>query len=259
MPLLGGAVVPHPPLLLPELGGERPDQALNELRAACRQAVEAVTADAELLVVVGDGPVWGAVVPGADGSFTPWGARVRVELPATAAPELPGLPEPASVTHLPLSLTVAAWLLAGLPEVPRVAAYSVPGVMPPGAAAGVGHALADVVDSPGERPAALLVLADGSARRGQRSPGTFHPAAEEADAGVARALATADLDVLLKLDPATCAELWLGGRVPLQVLAGAMTGTGTDVPTPLTGRVLYEAAPFGVGYVVATCLAQAGP
>jgi aromatic ring-opening dioxygenase LigB subunit len=120
-----------------------------------------------------------------------------------------------------------------------------------------------MVDSPDERPAALLVLADGSARRGQRSPGTFHPAAEEADAGVARALATADLDALLKLDPATCAELWLGGRVPLQVLAGAMTGTvtdtGTDAPRPLTGRVLYEAAPFGVGYVVATCLAQAEP
>jgi hypothetical protein len=246
MGLGAAAVVPHPPLLVGALAGEHDDTELARLRAACLAAVAAV-AVAELLVVVGDGPVWGAVVPGAAGSLADWGAgSVRLELGATTAPELAGVPEPAPVTHLPLSLTVAAWLLAQVDPPAHLVAFCVPAAMPPAAAAGIGRALAAAA---GQRRAALLVMADGSARRTKRSPGTFHPGAAAADAAVAAALAGADLGALLALDPAACSELWLGGRVPLQVMAGALGAT------PLAGRVLYDAAPAGVGYVVATCLA----
>ena len=39
----------------------------------------------------------------------------------------------------------------------------------------------------------------------------------------------------------------VGGRAPWQVLAGAGAG-------PVTAEVLYDAAPYGVGYVVAAWL-----
>jgi hypothetical protein len=247
---LVAAVVPHPPLLAPELSGAAHDPELARLRAACHEAVAAVARagddGTDLLLVVGDGPVWGAAVPGAGANLAPWGAHVRVELPVTGVPALPGLPEPSPLDELPPSLAVAALLLDRLPARPRVAAFTVPAATPPRAAAGIGRALAaaaGLVERGG-----LLVMADGSARRTPRSPGTFHPGAEAADTAVAAALAAADTDALLALDPAACAELWLGGRVPLQVMAGALAGV------PVTGRVLYDGAPWGVGYIVATWL-----
>jgi hypothetical protein len=40
--------------------------------------------------------------------------------------------------------------------------------------------------------------------------------------------------------------LWAAGRAPWQVLAGAAGDS------PVKAQVLYEGAPYGVGYVVAT-------
>jgi hypothetical protein len=47
------------------------------------------------------------------------------------------------------------------------------------------------------------------------------------------------------LDLALAAELRVGGRVPLQVLAGAFEGAARA-----SGRILYDDAPYGVGYLV---------
>jgi hypothetical protein len=47
------------------------------------------------------------------------------------------------------------------------------------------------------------------------------------------------------------ADLLAAGRVPLQVLAGAFADTA-----PVRGRVLYEAAPYGVGYLVGVLTAR---
>jgi hypothetical protein len=55
-----------------------------------------------------------------------------------------------------------------------------------------------------------------------------------------------DLDVLNALDPDLAAELQAAGRAPWQVLAGALTAT------TLTGDLAYHAAPYGVGYFVAS-------
>lgn len=50
---------------------------------------------------------------------------------------------------------------------------------------------------------------------------------------------------LAALDAELAAELLAAGRAPWQVLAGAAEGAGLD------GRLLYEDAPYGVGYFVA--------
>ena len=92
---------------------------------------------------------------------------------------------------------------------------------------------------------ALLVLGDGSACRDLKAPGYLDPRAEPFDATVTKALAAADPAVLLSLDPVLADELMVAGRAPWQVLAGAAA-------IPMRGEVLYDAAPYGVQYTVAS-------
>ncbi|NEE35811.1 hypothetical protein G3M53_61660, partial [Streptomyces sp. SID7982] len=59
------------------------------------------------------------------------------------------------------------------------------------------------------------------------------------------ALGSADLDAIAALDATLAHELKAAGRAPWQLLAGAARDAG------LAGRLLYEDAPYGVGYIVA--------
>jgi hypothetical protein len=237
------------------------------------------------MVLVGDGPVWGVPGPSAPGSFRPYGADVEVTLPALVDLDLPGLPPPARLNELPLSLAVAAHLLADLDAPPsRLFAATVPPTLGPGAAAAIGRALAtgdrarNAGRAVGGGRVGLVAMGDLSACRTERAPGAFRPEAAAFDASVAEAFWTGKPERLLDLDPAQAAELLVAGRVPLQVLAGACDpgpamrdqGPGEDaanggsprhgrVPDggtahsgpALHGRVLYEDAPYGVGYLVA--------
>ena len=253
------AVLPHPPLLVPELAGTAAAE-LDPLRVACREALATVVAAAELIIVVGDGPVWGVPEPSAPGSFAPYGVGVEATLPAVSADlDLPELPAPARLPDLPLSLAVAAHLLAGLDPPPvRLFAATVPTSLGPGAAAAIGRALTTAArngralttaarNGPAEdHPVGLVAMADLSACRTERAPGAFRAEAADVDASVAEALRTGKPARLLDLDPALAADLMVGGRVPLQVLAGAF-----EAEPALNGRVLYEDAPYGVGYLVA--------
>ncbi|SIN39247.1 class III extradiol dioxygenase subunit B-like domain-containing protein [Micromonospora cremea] len=234
MPLVAAAVCPHPPLLVPEVAGAAAPE-LDDLRAACDTAVRGLlAADPATVVLLGAGPVTGAIPPPATGSLQPWG--VDLDVPLT-----PDQPDRGAV--LPLSLTIGAWLLARhavrLPVIPvQVAADAGPGEL---------AALADEVGAVGAR-VALLVLGDGSACRGEKSPGYDDPRARPYDQRVASALAEADLDVLLDLDPVVSAELKAAGRAPWQVLAGAAWSTGGG----WRGELLHESAPYGVAYFVAS-------
>lgn len=237
------AILPHPPLLVPELAGGAADE-LDPLREACLQALEVVLAGDRGVVLVGDGPAWGAPRPDAVGSFRPYGAAVDVTLPALHPLDLDGLPEPVRQDRLPLSLAVAAYLLARLDTQPaRLHALTVPMSLGAGAAAAVGRGLAGWAGAAG--PLGLVAMGDLSARRNDRAPGAFHPAAAAFDASVGAAFRAGAPGRLLDLAPALAAELRAAGRVPLQVLAGAFAGAAG-----VRGQVLYEAAPYGVGYLV---------
>lgn len=227
MPIVGAAVCPHPPLLVPEVAGGAAAE-LDDLRAACLTAVDGL-AEADALVIVGSGPVTGTRYDAsAGGSFDPYGARdVRV-----------GSGEPV----LPLSLTVGAWLVeqsksAGLPRVSITVAVG----ETPSACLTLGQQLAH-----GNDRMALLVMGDGSPRRSEHSPVHLHPRAELFDSTVAAALDLADTDTLAALDPDLATELHAAGRAPWQVLAGATATAG------LRGHLAYHAAPYGVGYFVAS-------
>jgi hypothetical protein len=235
MPLIAAAVCPHPPAIVPELAaGAAPE--LDELRAACDAAVgHLIAADPDVIVAVGGGPRTERFEAGYRGSFAPWGVPVEVAAPAgaTASPA-PG--------RLPLSLLVAAWLLARQPP-RRHRLAAVAADAPAASNAGTGAELAGTPER-----LALLVLGDGSACRGTGAPGYEDPRAEAYDRSVAAALAGADARTLLGLDRTLSDRLWVAGRAPWQVLAGAAVASGGG----FTGRLWHDSAPFGVAYLVAT-------
>lgn len=233
--LVAAAVCPCPPLLVPEVAaGAGPE--LDAARAACGDALAVLaTARPDRLVVVGPAEESGRGThpEGARGSFRGFGVDVDVRLGADRGTE----PE----RPLPPSLAVAAWLLesTGWTDAP------VEGL-------GVGEPLAaerciqvgrDI--AAGAERVALLVMGDASACRTLKAPGYLDERAAPFDAAVARALGAADVAALRTLDANVACELQASGRAPWQVLAGAAEGAG------LSGALLYEAAPYGVGYVVA--------
>lgn len=234
--LVAAAVVPCPPLLVPEVAAGAAAE-LDDLRAACFDAIGVLAAARpDRLVVIGPAEQSGRGPhpQGATGSFRDFGVDVEVTLGERRG-EASGRP-------LPPSLAVAAWLLdrtdwSGAP---------VEGI-------GVGEPLATdqclavgrEVAASAER-VALLVVGDGSARRSLKGPGYLDERAQAFDASVAGALAAADAGALAALDDKLAASLLAAGRAPWQVLAGAAEGAD------LRGELLYDQAPYGVGYFVAT-------
>ncbi|MER6783858.1 class III extradiol dioxygenase subunit B-like domain-containing protein [Streptomyces sp. NPDC000658] len=262
--LVAASVCPCPPLLVPEVAvGAAPE--LDAARTACSDALAVLAAARpDRLVVVGPAEQAGRGLhpEGARGSFRAFGADVAVRLgrgglptPMTArtpeTPQTPGAPDAhgtpdtrdaSSARDLPPSLAVGAWLL----ERAGWSAAPVEGL-------GVGEPLeaercTEVGREIGASSArvALLVMGDASACRTLKAPGYLDERAAPFDAEVARALGTADVAALRALDAELAYDLKACGRAAWQVLAGAAEGAG------LSGALLYEDAPYGVGYVVAT-------
>ncbi|MFI9154245.1 class III extradiol dioxygenase subunit B-like domain-containing protein [Streptomyces sp. NPDC053367] len=235
--LVAAAVCPCPPLLVPEVAaGAAPE--LDAARTACADSLGLLAAARpDLLVVVG--PAAGAgparYAQGTPGSFRGFGVDRDVTLGQPAG-------SVAAEGTLPPSLAVAGWLLerAGWADAP-VEGLAVGEELAAERCTGTGGEIA----ARAER-VALLVMGDASACRTVKAPGYLDERAEPFDAQVARALGAADLAALKALDTRLAHELKVSGRAPWQVLAGAAEGAG------LSGTLLYEDAPYGVGYMVAT-------
>ncbi|MEU2059997.1 class III extradiol dioxygenase subunit B-like domain-containing protein [Streptomyces sp. NPDC013455] len=234
--LVAAAVCPCPPLLVPEVAaGAAPE--MEAARTACADALGVLAAARpDLLVVVGTAEEGGqgSFPQGTPGTFRGFGVDVDVRLGAAAdaVPERP----------LPVSLAVGGWLLertrwAGAP----VEGLGVAQTLAPQRCAEIGRELAGRAGR-----VALLVMGDGSACRTLKAPGYLDERAAPFDAEAARALGAADLAALRALDPGLARELQAAGRAPWQVLAGAAESAD------LTGSLLYEDAPYGVCYLVAT-------
>ncbi|MGW1551966.1 hypothetical protein, partial [Streptomyces sp. NPDC002346] len=173
---------------------------------------------------------------GASGSFKGFGVDLDVRL------GLGGALGATAERPLPPSLSVGAWLLARAKwaDAP-IEGLGVGETLEAGLCASTGRELAARA-----RRVAMLVMGDGSACRTVKAPGYLDERALSFDTEVSRALGAADLAVLRALDGSLAYELKVAGRAPWQVLAGAAEGAG------LSGRLLYEDAPYGVGYMVAT-------
>ncbi|MFI1421438.1 class III extradiol dioxygenase subunit B-like domain-containing protein [Streptomyces sp. NPDC020731] len=235
--LVAAAVCPCPPLLVPEVAtGAAPE--LDTARAACTDALGVLAAARpDLLVVVGPGDGAGPETypEGAPGSFRGFGVGLDVRLgPDRGAP---------TGRELPYGLAVGAWLLgrtgwAGAP----VEGVAVGEALTAERCAEVGEAVAGRAER-----VALLVMGDAAACRTLKAPGYLDERAAPFDAELVRALGAADTGALRALDTGLARELKVSGRAPWQVLAGAAAGN-----PDLEGALLYEDAPYGVGYLVAT-------
>ncbi|MFI8190233.1 class III extradiol dioxygenase subunit B-like domain-containing protein [Streptomyces sp. NPDC085946] len=239
--LVAAAVCPCPPLLVPEVAaGAAPE--LDAARAACTDALGLLAAARpDRLVVVGPAESGGPeeYPQGTPGSFRGFGVDLDVRL---GADDVPGEADTGGGPRLPYGLAVAAWLLerTGWTDAP-VDGLGVGESLAPEQCARIGRGV-------GARAGrvALLVMGDASACRTLKAPGYLDERAAPFDAEAARALGAADPAALTALDTALARELKVSGRAPWQVLAGAAEGTS------LNGTLLYEDAPYGVGYIVAT-------
>ena len=207
------AVCPHPPLLVPEIAAGAAGET-DDLRAACGTAIARMLASnpAQIVVVGAEGPT-----------------GVHRGLRGFA----PGV-ESLANDDVPLSLAIGTWLLDRAAASPprrliAVRADGTPTTPWPATSVTTG----------------LLVMADGSARRGVKAPGYLDERAEPFDRVVVKALAEADVEVLANLDTELADELLVGGVGPWKALAALAT------ERHWAGDVLYDAAPYGVQYTVA--------
>jgi len=260
--LTAAALCPAPPLLARELTGT--DPVAPELRQACLDAAtDLVRSGPDVIAVVGAGE-----------QTREFGARGRLDLAAYApalalgrldARELDGreldgreldgrghdsgMPDEArldgSGVPLPLPLGLGCRLLdqAGYAGQPVLHTVS------DGASTADCAALGARLAATGAR-VALLVMADGSARRGLKAPGHLDERSFPFDAQVTDAIRDGDMAALLALDASLARELMATGRPAWQVLAGAM---GEQRPA---GVIRYSDDPFGVAYLVATLSPQ---
>ncbi|HEX5293076.1 MAG TPA: hypothetical protein VFX25_29745 [Streptosporangiaceae bacterium] len=227
--IAAAALCPAAPLMVRELTGGT--LILPDLREACRTATgRLLSARPEVIVVVGAGPRTGE-----------WDGASRLDVASFGGGPAAAGRGPSGTPDLPVPLGLGARLLdeAGYAGPRRLDAIGADAT--PAACAAAGQRI-----SQAEGRVGLLVMADGSARRGRRAPGYLDERSAGFDAGVERAFRDGDLKALGDVDPGLARELMAAGRAPWQVMAGALAGTEADV------EVLYADDPFGVAYLVAS-------
>jgi hypothetical protein len=226
------ALVAHPPLLFRELGGAQDPVA--DLRAAALDAVRVVVRDADHVTVVGPADVargWD-VSDGIDvRRFGTTGERVSHEaMPQSLGVGVRLLDEAGWAG--PVELVAVRWD-AGRGDVEELA-----------------EAILARTDH-----TAVLLLGDGSARRGAKSPGHLDDRAFAFDDRVGRALAEGDASSLAGLDVEPARDLMLPGSATFRLL-GELAGRQVGPPR---ATLTYRAAPHGVSYFTATWLFSRPP
>jgi hypothetical protein len=233
------AFCPNPPLLVPGLAGAM-GSPLEPVRESCIAAVEdLVTSGLDRVAVLGAAARTAVWSDSAGGSLRSYGVDVSVG---------------GADRVLPLALTVGAYLLdevgADLPRLYQAVDRAASTKTARRLGAGLGARL-DSADGRGRRTG-LVVMGDGTAKRTTSAPGYLDMRAEPFDAAVASALSGADATSLLAIDPGLATDLWCDGRAPWQAAAGAVLADAAGAPRGWHGRLRYDAAPLGVGYLVAT-------
>jgi hypothetical protein len=240
--ITAAALCPAPPLLARELTGA--DPVVPELRQACLDAAAGLLqSDPDMIAVVGTGEQTRA-----------FGTRGQLDLaayaPALALGRLDGSALDGSGLDrdplpLPLPLGLGCRLLDQAGYSGQLALHTVSDRASAADCAAVGASLAETMAR-----VALLVMADGSARRGLKAPGYLDERSFPFDTQVTEAIQAGDMAALLTLDADLARDLMATGRPAWQVLAGAM---GERRPASV---IRYCDDPFGVAYLVATLSPQ---
>ncbi|OYD69663.1 hypothetical protein BDB13_3234 [Rhodococcus sp. OK302] len=233
------ALVPSPPLLVPQLSGDSAPSA--EVRAAVVGVARELAALSTHWIAVGvdaasvAGDVSRSCVGrGEFGTFAGFGADVRTKLDADASGPVN--------RELPLAALVAGWLRSQVEREVHIDLHLVSADATADECRAVGVKLRAQLDD-GDEPVGLLVLADGASTLTPKAPGSFDDRAPAVQAVIDAALGKGDREALLRLDPNLCSEIGASGRAAWQVLSAVFT----EQPV---ASVEYNSAPFGVGYHV---------
>ncbi|PFX06586.1 hypothetical protein [Nocardia farcinica] len=220
------ALVPSPPVLVPELCGGQPGLSGDERAEHLARLRTATLAAVGELSGVRDWTVIGVdeadLKAGSDtvGTFRGFGADVRAGLSARA---LDGEPDP----RLPLPLLIAGWLRGIAAPAASADALLVAADTPPPRCRELGAQLrADLDAAPA--PRGVLVVADGACTLSTSAPGYWHEDAPALQQRLDDALDAGDRAGLADFDAARCARVGLAGRAAYQVLAGLFAPDAAD-------------------------------
>ena len=261
MPMLGAVLTPHPPVLLPEVGGGREREIAATGRAMAQAAAEVARWKPEVLIVASPHTIlYGdyfhiAPGPGATGSMAAFGApQVRMEV-AYDAPLLEeiirraenaglqagtrGQRDP-SLDHgvlIPLYFLRKAGvhcplMRMGLSGFSALDHYR------------LGQCVAEAVDALGRR-AVFVASGDLSHKLKADGPYGFAPEGPVFDEAVTKAMASGNFLEFLTMDPSLCDRAAECGLRSFQLMAGALDGLAVQP------RLLSHEGTFGVGYAVA--------
>jgi aromatic ring-opening dioxygenase LigB subunit len=255
MSIVFGAIMPHPPILVPAIGKERlkdaekSQQALEEIS----RRIKGMDFDT-IVVVTPHGDVGQASVPVYtghvfEGTFSQFGlpkpsfsfkgdpqlglAVVKDTHLATACPET-------ILDHgvlVPLYYPAAAGVKK--PILPIAVAF-----MPLSKLYEFGKALAKTAQRVG-RKICLIASADMSHRLTPGAPSGFSPKGKEFDERLVELVRNYDVNGILKFDPALADEAGQDALWSIAILLGALDGQ------KVKAEVLSYEGPFGVGYMVA--------
>lgn len=264
--LIYTALVPHPPILIPEVGGEESARVRTTFMAMEQMAAELVGLNPDAVVIISPhGPVFQDAVavhmlPEIRGSLAAFGAP-QVSFACPIDRDLAGLVidegRKAGLTLAPVTEEWAEdWQAGELDHGTMVplyflqkAGYAGPilpiamGLLPPVQLYAFGQALQAAIDR-SDRRIAVLASGDLSHRLTPDAPAGYHPQAKEFDREVVEALGRGDLAHVFRMEYEKSEQAGECGLRPLMMLAGTLDGIQVK---PLVHS--YE-SPFGVGYAV---------
>lgn len=216
------AIVPSPPILVPELAAGAAAE-LADLREAVLSAAAALPAR---WIAVGVGRSDAVIGPRRAGTFAGYGVDVRVAL----SPDVDDAP-----TELPLCALITGWVRGVVNPDAQAEVRVFAAEHDADAALARGRRLRASIDEAAD-PVGVLVVADGLHTLTPSAPGGHVPDSVPVQAALDDALAAGDAAALTRLPGAVI------GRVAYQVLAGVVE------PAPRSAKELYRGAPYGVGY-----------
>jgi hypothetical protein len=221
------AFVPSAPLLVPSVGTGWGEQDSTLRAAAVKAVADLACAGTDVIAVVAPVLAAGDWDERAGYGFGGFGGRSEQRVKPGGA---------ADGGTLPWQLGIGAWLLE---ETGWRGPRRYIGINEPAPTDEHRQLIA-------EGSVAVVVIADGSARRSERAPGYLDPRAELFDDEVAAALADGRPDALAAIDATLAAEVMCAGWPAWSWLAAMVDGAAVSPVGTAT-----HVAPYGVGYFVA--------
>ena len=268
MSMLGAVVMPHPPVLLPEVGGGRECELAATGQAMGAAAEEVARWNPDVLIVSSPHTIlygdYFHIAPGngAEGDLSAFSApqvRVRTAYDTALRDEIVRRAQAAGLEagtlgqrdpHLDHGVVIPLWFLRRAGVDCPIVRMGLSGFSPLEHYR-LGQCAAEAAESLGRR-AVFVASGDLSHKLKADGPYGFAPEGPVFDEAVTRAMASGDFLQLLTMEPSLCERAAECGLRSFQMMAGALDGQA------VAPRLLSHEGTFGVGYAVALFPATGG-